>query len=67
MYVGMYVCMHLCMYYFEKTECEQRKGRERGRIPSRLHTVSTQPDVGLELMKLRLWPEWKSRAGRFPD
>ena len=24
--------------------------RERGRIPSRLHTVSTEPDAGLELM-----------------
>ena len=27
------------------------RGRERGRerIPSRLHTVSTEPDVGLDL------------------
>ena len=31
-------------------ECEQGKGRERGRerIPSRLHTVSVEPNMGLE-------------------
>ena len=27
-----------------------RAERERERMPSRLHTVSTEPDVGLELM-----------------
>ena len=26
---------------------ERERERERGRIPSRLHTVSTEPDVGL--------------------
>ena len=27
---------------------ERERERERERIPSRLHTVSTEPDVGLE-------------------
>ena len=27
-------------------EHEQEKGREREKIPSRLHRVSTEPDVG---------------------
>ena len=29
-------------------ERERGRGRERKRIPSRLHTVSTEPDAGLE-------------------
>ena len=45
------------LLYFEKERertCEQGKGRKKegGRIPSKLHTVSTDPDVGLKLMKL---------------
>ena len=34
-----------------ETEHEQGRGRERGRqrIPSRLHTVSTETNVGLKL------------------
>ena len=32
-------------------EMGRRKERERERIPSRPHTVSAEPDVGLELMK----------------
>ena len=41
--------------YFERERPSTSKGgaeRERGRhrIPSRLHTVSTEPDMGLELM-----------------
>ena len=36
--------------YFER-ERESREGqRGRERIPSRLHTVSEEPDVGLEVM-----------------
>ena len=31
-------------------EKEGERGRERGRIPSRLHIVSPEPDSGLELM-----------------
>ena len=30
-------------------EREPRRGRERGRIPSRLHAVSTEPNVGFDL------------------
>ena len=35
---------------------ERERGRERGkqRIPSRLHTVSAEPDVGLSLMNLEI-------------
>ena len=33
--------------YFER-EHEQGRGREQERIPSRLHTISAEPDVGLE-------------------
>ena len=29
---------------------ERERERERERIPSRLHTVSSEPDVGLDLM-----------------
>ena len=43
--------------YFEREResvcvCTQGRGRERGRerIPSRLHAVSTEPDVEPELM-----------------
>ena len=40
--------------YFESecgggTEREGQRQREGERIPSRLHTVSTEPDAGLEL------------------
>ena len=38
--------------YFER-ECEKRRGRERGereRTSSRLHTVSTELDLGLNPM-----------------
>ena len=41
----------LCLFLREReTECEQARGRERGRhrIWSRLCAISTQPDAGLE-------------------
>ena len=41
---------------------EQGRGRERGKISSRFCTDSTEPNTGLELMKLRSWPELKSRV-----
>ena len=31
---------------------DRERDRERERIPSRLHTASAEPDVGLELTKL---------------
>ena len=46
--------------YFER-EREWVRGRERGRerIPSRLHTVSTEPDAGLEPTnrEIMTWPK----------
>ena len=36
--------------YFERVHVHAwGKGRERERIPRRLHTVSTEPDTGLDL------------------
>ena len=43
--------------YFEREREraeERQRDRDRGRIPSRLHTVSAEPDVGLELMNHEL-------------
>ena len=39
-------------FILRETENEQGRGTERGRerIPSRLRAVSTEPDMGLELM-----------------
>ena len=51
----MAVLLFLMFIYFErerKCVCEQRRGRERERIPSRLCTVSAEPDAGLKLTKL---------------
>ena len=47
--------------YFER-KCKQVRGREKQekeRIPSRLHAVSTEPDVGLKLMnsEIMTWAE----------
>ena len=39
----------------------QAQGR-RGRIPSRLHTVSAEHDTGLNLMNKEIRPEPKSRV-----
>ena len=37
--------------YFERERvCEQGRGRERERIPHRLHAVSAEPVAGLKLM-----------------
>ena len=45
------------MFIYLFRESEQGRGREReGRekIPSRLHTVSTEPDAGLSLMNHKI-------------
>ena len=42
--------MYLCLRERER-ESRERAEREGDRIPSRLHTVSREPDVGLEPTK----------------
>ena len=40
--------------YFERDrDCKWGRGRERGKggVPSRLHSASTEPNVGLQLVK----------------
>ena len=41
--------IHLCLYSIFLRERAGKGRREREEIPSRLHTVSAQPNVGLEL------------------
>ena len=43
------------------------RGRERERIPSILDTVSTEPNVGIELQALRSSPELQSRVEHLTD
>ena len=44
----------MCIYFerkrvhVSKGRTERARARERQRIPSRIHAVSTEPDVGLE-------------------
>ena len=47
----LFFLMFICFEREREQEHKQRRGRERGRerIPSRLCTVSTDPDVGLNL------------------
>ena len=58
----------LCIYFERERERENMNEvgqRERGeRIPSRFHTVSTKPDVGLELTNINVmtWAEIKSQT-----
>ena len=42
--------LSLLIYFEREREREQGRGRERGieRIPSRLRTISMEPDVGLK-------------------
>ena len=61
--------MHLLKFiYFERErEHTQWRGRERGRkrIPSRLHAVSAEPDVGLDLTNREITT--RSRVGCLID
>ena len=51
--------------YFERASLGRRgTGRKGERIPSRLHTVSTEPKTGLELTTMSPPPELKSRIRR---
>ena len=50
-------------------EHEQEEG-QRKRVPSGLHAISTEHNVGLKLTNsqtVRSWPELKSRVGRSTD
>ena len=55
--------MFIYLFWERERESKQRRGRERGRqrIPSRLHAVSAEPDVGLELTnrEIKTWAEVK--------
>ena len=46
---------------------EEERERERERIPSRLHTVSTEPNAGLELTNCRIMAEPKPGVGHSTD
>ena len=53
----------VCLFiYFERGNRERERG-EREKIPSRLHTVSAEPDTGLHLIdcEIRTSVEMKSR------
>ena len=39
--------------YIERVQAGEGAERRRDRIPSRLHTISTEPSVGLEHMTAR--------------
>ena len=42
---------------------ERERERERERLPSRLHTASTEPDMGLQLInhEVMTWAKTKSQ------
>ena len=46
----VYPFLNVYLFILKGREHEQGRSRERGRerIPSRLHTVNTEPEVGLE-------------------
>ena len=45
----IYLFIYLLKFIYFQTEREHEHGRDRERIPIRLHAVSTESDVGLEL------------------
>ena len=53
------------MFNLFERESKRRRGRER--ILSRLHTASTEPDVGLEPMNPEIMTNLKSRVGHLTD
>ena len=67
-YLFFFFEVYLSILRETERECKWGRGRERGRIPSRLSVVSAEPDVGLKLMKL--WdhevsqglPKWATQA-----
>ena len=41
---------------------EEQRERERDRIPSRLHAVSEEPDLGLELMNCKIMTQAQMKS-----
>ena len=70
-YSFFFVCKFIYLFWERERErastrdCKQGWGRERGRerIPSSLHTVSIEPDVGLDPMncEIMIWAKTKSQ------
>ena len=61
------VCFFLMFIYFERERERAQVGEgQRERIPSRLHTVSTEPDVGFNPLhpEIMTWAETKSQMLR---
>ena len=54
--------IYLFIYLFLERGGERGRERERERIPSRLHAVSTEPDIGLDLgnHEIMTWAETRS-------
>ena len=48
---------------FTQEQGEEQRERKRERTPSRLHTVSTEPDAGLELTNRKI----VAKVGRLTD
>lgn len=56
------------IYLVVLRERERENERGKGRIPSRLHNVSAQPDAGLEPMTRKITTQAKkSRVGHLTD
>ena len=55
--------MIICLF-LRARESKQGRGRKRGRerIPSRLRSVSTEPDVGLELTNLEIMTRAETKS-----
>ena len=65
-YIFFYLFLK-CLFIFERERewvqaGEGQRERWRERIPSRLHAVSMEPDMGLDVTTVRSWPELKSRV-----
>ena len=66
---------HTCFFYFIYLLWEKERGwvggagakREGERIPSRLHTVSAEPNIGFNPRTMRSWTEPKSRVEAWRD
>ena len=64
---GWYSMVHLFSYFFLNLliyfwEVGRDRERRRQRIPSRLHTVSAEPSMGLNPQTVRSWCEPRSRV-----